>query len=68
MPDIPKNFSNTAHILSILLQQHSSYKSSSSEQNSKARFQVVDRKQDITSKLYGAIQVLHNITLKTVQE
>ena len=68
MPDIPKNFSTTVHILSILLQQQSSYPSSSSEQNSKPQFQVVDRKQNITLKLYGAIQVLHKIKLKTVQE
>jgi hypothetical protein len=68
MPNIPKNFSTTIHTLPILLQQNSSYQSSSSEQNSKAQFQVADRKQNITPKPYGAIQVLHNITLKTVQE
>jgi len=68
MSDIPTYFSTTIHILSILLQQHSSYRGSSSEQNCQAQFQVVDRKQNITSKLYGAIQELHNITPKTVQE
>jgi len=67
MPDIPKYFSTIVHILSILLQQYSIYHSSSSEQNCKAQFQAVDRKQNIISKLYSAIQELH-ITLKTVQE
>jgi len=65
---MPKYFSTNVHILSILLQQHSSYSGSSSKQNCQAQFQVVDQKQNITSKLYGAIQELHNITVKTVQE